>query len=212
MEPIVSEAIEAYATEHTTPLPPLLEELIAATGRDFAARAGMLSGPIVGSLLQTLVRATGAKRVLEIGMFTGFSALMMATALPEDGELVSCDVNPRTIAFAQSYFARSPHGRKIVVREGPALDTIKTVAGPFGFVFIDADKENYLAYYEATLPLLADGGLIAVDNVLWDGRVLDPKEETDRAIVAFNDRVRDDPRVACTLLSVRDGVMLIRPV
>ncbi len=207
---IVSDEIEAFATAHTAPLPPLLEELVAKTHKQMGERAGMLSGPIVGSLLQTLVAVTGARRVLEIGMFTGFSALMMAAALPDDGRLITCDVNPKTIAFAKHYFERSPHGHKIEVREGPALDTIATLGGPFDFVFIDADKENYAAYYDATLPLLSQRGIIAVDNVLWSGRVLNPKEESDRAMVAFNDHVRNDPRVACTLLSVRDGVMLIR--
>jgi caffeoyl-CoA O-methyltransferase len=207
---LVPEEIEQYATRHTTPRPPLLQELIATTQREMGELSRMLSGELEGMLLQTLVAATGARRVLEIGMFTGFSALMMASALPEDGRLITCDVNPKTIAIGRSFFDRSPHGRKIEVREGPALDTIKTLTGAFDFIFIDADKGNYTNYYEATVPLLAANGLIAVDNVLWSGRVLDPKEKDDRAIVAFNDHVQNDARVTNVMLTVRDGLTLIR--
>jgi caffeoyl-CoA O-methyltransferase len=170
----------------------------------------MLSGQSVGMLLQTLVFATGARRVLEIGMFAGMSAQYIAAALPEDGTLITCDVDPKAIALAREFFARSPDGKKIEVREGPALDTIKTLKGPLDLVFIDADKGNYTNYYEAVVPLMAPRGLIAVDNVLWSGNVLDPKTDDDRAIVAFNAHVRNDPRVACVLLPVRDGVMLVR--
>ena len=207
---LVPEEIEQYAARHTTPLPPLLQELVKTTQREMGELSRMLSGELEGTLLQTLVAATGARRVLEIGMFTGFSALMMAGGLPEDGKLITCDVNPKAIAVARSFFERSPHGRKIEVREGPALDTIKTLDGAFDFIFIDADKENYINYYEATLPLLAPNGLIAVDNVLWSGRVLDPKEESDRAMVAFNDHVQNDPRVSNVVLTVRDGLTLVR--
>jgi caffeoyl-CoA O-methyltransferase len=207
---LIPEQIEQYAAEHTSPLPPLLDELIAETHREFGERATMLSGRIEGTLLQMLVAATNAKRVLEIGMFTGFSAQMMAAALPDDGRIITCDVDPKAIAIAKRYFARSPHGHKIEVREGPALETLRSLAGPFDLIFIDADKGNYSNYYEAALPLLAPDGLIAVDNVLWSGRILDPKEPDDHAIVAFNDRVRADPRVSHVLLTVRDGLMLIR--
>jgi caffeoyl-CoA O-methyltransferase len=207
---LVPEEIEAYAARHTTPLPPLLDELIEATGKEFGPLATMLSGQLEGTLLQMLVFATGARRVLEIGMFTGFSAQMMASALPDEGQVVTCDVDPKAIAIAKSFLARSPYGRKIAVREGPALETLKTLDGPFDLIFIDADKGNYTNYYEAALPLLAPRGLIAVDNVLWSGKVLDPKDPDDRAIVAFNQHVRNDARVACVMLTVRDGVMLIR--
>jgi caffeoyl-CoA O-methyltransferase len=208
---IIDPKIEAYAAAHTTPMPPLLQELTSRTEEEFGERAGMLSGQLAGSLLQFLVAMSGARRVLEIGMFTGFSAQMMAAALPEDGRIVTCDVDPKAIGLAKEFYARGPHAGKIEVREGPALETLKTLeAGSFDFIFIDADKGNYGNYYEAALPLLAPGGTIAVDNVLWSGRVLDPKEDDDRAIVAFNERVRNDARVRCVLLTVRDGVMLIR--
>jgi caffeoyl-CoA O-methyltransferase len=211
-EPLVPDNVEAYAAAHTTPLTPLLQELVRTTEKETGALAGMLSGQVEGMLLQMLVACTGARRVLEIGMFTGFSAQMMAAALPDDGRLITCDINPKTIELAKSFFARNPHGHKIEVREGPALETMKTLDPPFDLIFIDADKGNYTNYYEAALPLLAPRGLIAVDNVLWSGRALDPKEPDDHAIAAFNDHVMADQRVSCVLLTVRDGVMLIRKV
>jgi caffeoyl-CoA O-methyltransferase len=207
---ITNPEIEAYAQAHTTPVPALLQELEKRTEQEFGGLARMLSGQSVGMLLQTLVFATGARRVLEIGMFAGMSAQYIAAALPDDGSLITCDVDPKAIALAREFFARSPDGKKIEVREGPALDTIATLKGPLDLVFIDADKGNYTNYYEAVVPLMAPRGLIAVDNVLWSGNVLDPKTDDDRAIVAFNAHVRNDPRVVCVLLPVRDGVMLVR--
>jgi caffeoyl-CoA O-methyltransferase len=204
------EGIEEYAAAHTTPLPGLLQELVATTQRETGERSVMISGQIEGHLLQTLVFVSGARRVLEIGTFTGFSAQMMAAALPEEGRVVTCDINPETLGIARRFLARSPHGSKVEIREGPALETMATLQGPFDLIFIDADKGNYTRYYEAALPLLAPRGLICVDNVLWSGRVLDPKSDDDRAIAAFNDNVRRDPRVTVVVLTVRDGVALIR--
>ncbi len=202
--------LEDYAVRHSTPLLPLLEELIATTQEKMGNRSLMLSGHLEGTFLQLLAASMGARRILEIGTFTGFSALMMAAALPDDGELITCDVDPEAIAVARSFFARSPQGSRIDIREGPALDTLKTLEGPFDLVFSDADKENYIGYYEAALPLLSPKGVIAVDNVLWMGRVLDPKDESDHAIVAFNEHVSGDERVWNVVLTLRDGVMLIR--
>lgn len=210
MQEIVPEPIEDYARAHTTPLPPLLDELMATTENEMGALSAMLSGQLEGTFLQMLIASMGAKRVLEIGTFTGFSAQMMAAALPEDGELITCDVNPKAIELAQSFFDRSPYGARIKVMQGPALDTLKTLTGTFNLIFIDADKPNYTNYYEAALPLLAPNGLIAVDNVLWSGRVLNPEGEQDEAIVSFNDHVQADDRVTNVILTVRDGIMLIR--
>ncbi len=168
-------------------------------------------GPIEATFLQVLAQAIGARRVLEIGTFTGFSTLMMAAALPDDGQVVTCDVDPEALAVARAFFARSPDGHKIEVREGPALDTLGTLAGPFDLVFVDADKPSYVAYYEASLPLLAPRGVIVADNVLWRGRVLQPETEDDRAVVAFAAHVQRDPRVTNVLLTTGDGMMLIRP-
>jgi caffeoyl-CoA O-methyltransferase len=207
---LVSEDVERYAMTHSTPLPPLLEELMEETRKEFGGLAMMLSGQLEGTLLQLLAHSVGARRILELGTFTGFSAQMMAAALPDDGEVITCDLNPKAIALARQYFERSPHGHKITVREGPALDTIKTLEGGFDLVFVDADKQNYVNYYEACLPLLSPNGLIVVDNVLWSGRVLDPQSDDDKAIVAFNTHAQADDRVTNVMLTVRDGIMLIR--
>ena len=207
---LVPEDIERYAVEHTTALPDYLQELTDYTYENMSIPQ-MLSGPIEGTLLQTLVWATGAKRVLEIGTFTGFSSQMMAAALPEDGILVTCDIDPKAAEVAREFYAKSPHGHKIDLRLGPALETLETLKDRvFDVVFIDADKTGYAAYYEKAIDLLAPRGVIAVDNVLWSGRVLDPQTDEDRAIAAFNERVKGDPRVRHVLLPIRDGVMLVR--
>jgi caffeoyl-CoA O-methyltransferase len=203
-------AIEDYAIRHSTSLPPLLSELIEETKREMGDRALMLTGQLEGYLLQLLVASVGAKRVLEVGMFTGFSAQMMAAALPEDGTIITCDIDAKAIEIAKRYFERSDQRQKFDIREGAALETIKTLQPPFDFVFIDADKANYLNYYEACLPLLSPEGLMAVDNVLWSGKVLEPEDDDTRAIVAFNQHVQQDARVTNVLLTVRDGIMLIQ--
>ncbi len=207
---LVPEEIEAYAQDHSTAVPPLLAELTQATHDKFGGLAMMLSGQVEGLLLQTLAASIGAKRVLEVGTFTGFSALMMAAALPDDGEIVTLELSPEHAAFARSFFERSPDGHKVRLIEGPALDSLQTLEGPFDLVFIDADKAGYLDYYEVALSMLSERGVIAIDNVLWSGNVLDPKEDNARAIVAFNDHVARDERVTHVLLTVRDGIMLVR--
>ncbi|MBX5483672.1 MAG: class I SAM-dependent methyltransferase [Myxococcaceae bacterium] len=207
MANIVIEALEEYARRHTEPPAPLLDELEVETRAKMTA-PGMQVGPLEGAFLRMLVRLCNARRVLEFGMFTGYSALMMAEGLPEDGELITCDIDPKAEEMARRYFAKSPHGKKIHIRMGPALETIRTLKGPFDLVFIDADKENYSAYFDAVLPLVRPHGLIVADNTLWSGRVLDPKSESDRAIVAFNEKVAKDPRVEKVQLTVRDGMTL----
>jgi caffeoyl-CoA O-methyltransferase len=208
---IVPQKIEGYCLRHTTVRDNLLRELEKYTNR-YCADAQMLIGPHEGSLLTMLVRLTGARRILEIGCFTGYSALCMAEALPAKGKLTTCEIKPEHAEIAQSFFDRSPHEHKIKLHLGPALETIAglPVLASFDFVFLDADKENYVNYYEAVLPRLQPGGLIVADNVLWSGRVLAPKNKTDRVLVAFNKHVRRDPRVECVMLPVRDGVSLIR--
>ena len=210
MTGVVPEAIEAYAAEHTTPPHPLLAEVAAET-RATEDGHGMMVGLLEGRFLETLVWLSGARRVLEIGCFTGYSALSMAGALPPDGTIVTCELDPERAA-ARRHFDASPWAEQIEIRVGPALDSIATQEGTFDLIFIDADKSNYLNYYEAVLPLLAGRGLIVADNVLWSGRVLDPADQTDEtvAIRQFNDRVRNDDRVTCVMATVRDGVLLIR--
>jgi len=211
MTGVVAAEIEAYAAEHTTPGHALLTEVEAET-RATQESHGMMVGLLEGRFLETLVWLSGARRVLEIGCFTGYSALSMAAALPRDGRIVTCEVDPERAATARRYFDASPWPSQIEVLVGPALDSIRTLVGPFDLVFIDADKVNYTNYYEAVLPLLADRGLIVADNVLWGGRVLEPDDQSDDtvAIRAFNDHVRDDNRVTCVMATVRDGVLLIR--
>lgn len=205
---LVPKEIEAYAVDHTSPLPGYIDELVKVT-HEKTTGAGMLSGPIEGMLLQFLVWASGARRVLEIGTFTGFSAQMMAAALPDDGRLITCDVNADSTVIAEEYWAKSPHGHKIELRMGPALETMATLDDVFDLVFIDADKENYTAYFDRALELLSPKGIVAIDNVLWSGRVLDPQDSSDRAIAALNDRIAGDPKLVHVLLPVRDGVMLV---
>lgn len=202
-----TDALGQYVQAHTSVPSPLLQELEQETRRDFE-RHRMLVGAVEGRLLALLVRLSGARRVLEIGMFTGYSALTMAEALPEDGRLLTCDLDERPAAVARKYFARSPHGHKIEIRMGPALETLATLEGPFDLAFIDADKESYVAYYERTMELLRPGGLILADNAFRGGRVLAPEDASDHALVQFNARVQSDPRVENLLLPVRDGVMM----
>lgn len=205
---LVPTDIEKYAQEHTEVPAPLFEELRQTTWERMSSPQ-MQVGRLEGTFLRMLVRMTRARRVLEIGTFTGYSALMMAEGLPDDGELLTCDLDPKAEAIARDFFARSPHGRKIALRMGPALETLKTLQGPFDLAFIDADKGSYSAYYDAVLPLLRTGGLLVADNTLWSGRVLHPQSPDDHAIVAFNDKVAADPRVEKVLLTVRDGMMLV---
>lgn len=203
--------IDRYATEHSTPEAPWLAALAEET-RATSESHGMMVGPLEGRFLEFLVWLAGARSVLEIGMFTGYSALSMAAALPADGRLVTCEIDPERAAIARRHFDGSPFADRIEIRVGPALDTLATLDGPFDLVFIDADKSNYSNYYDAVLPKLADRGIIAADNVLWSGRVLDAEDTSDdtEAIRAFNAKVRDDPRVVNVMVTIRDGVSLIR--
>ena len=208
---IVSEAIADYAEAHTSPPSPLLTELAEETQRTLRVPA-MLSGHVEGRLLELLVFAAGARRVLELGTYSGYSSLSMAAGLPPDGRIDTCEVDPANAEVARRYIARSPYADRITVHLGPALDTIAALEGEFDLVFIDADKVNYRNYYETVMPRLSARGLIAVDNTLWGGGVLE-EGDTDgetRAIIEFNDYVRHDPRVRCVLLTVRDGITLVR--
>jgi caffeoyl-CoA O-methyltransferase len=204
----IDEKIEEYAYQHTSHEGDLLRRLEEETYEQLEI-PHMTTGRVEAKFLKLLARLIGAQRILEVGTFGGYSALSMAEALPENGALITCDLDPVAIAMAKKYFSQSPHGNKITLLEGPALESIKTLVGPFDMAFIDADKENYSNYYEAILPLIRQGGLIAVDNVLWSGRVLDPQDASDKAIHAFNERVLQDQRVESVLLTVRDGLNCI---
>jgi caffeoyl-CoA O-methyltransferase len=212
MPEITDPAIEQYAAEHTSPESPLLLELAQAT-REFSKSSGMMVGQLEGRFLKMLVAAVGARRVLEIGTFTGYSALSMAEALPPSGQIITCELDRNHADMARRFIDRSPYADMIDVRVGPALETLRGLEGTFDFVFIDADKASYLDYYEQVLPMLSVGGLIAADNVLWSGRVIEQDDsECTTALRRFNDHVAADKRVECVMVPIRDGVMLIRRI
>jgi caffeoyl-CoA O-methyltransferase len=207
---IVEPRVEDYAEAHSSPDGELFERLAAET-REMSDMPAMMVGLVEGRFLGSLVRSTGAKRILELGTFTGYSSISMALALPDDGRLITCDVNPETTEIARRYAAEAGVVDRIEYRTGPALDTIAQLDGEFDLIFIDADKPNYLNYYEATLPKLAAHGLMILDNTLWSGRVADPEEDDDntRAIREINDHILADSRVENVLLTVRDGMNLV---
>lgn len=203
---------EHYATAHTTPEPELMQQLIRETNLAFTT-PGMLSGLLQGRLLQMLVQMMQPENILEIGTFTGYSAIYMASGLSPEGRLHTIDNNPEIADIAQKYMEKSGLSDKIITHQGNGLDVIPMLEGPFDLVFIDADKENYLNYYEAVLPKLRSGGFIIADNVLWYGKVLNPDSMEDketRGITAFNEHVRHDDRIEHLLLPIRDGLMMIR--
>ena len=202
---IIDPRVEEYAERFTTPHEALLAELSEATDAELGMTQ-MLTGPVAGRFLELLVWSAQPKRVLEIGTFSGHSALSMAAALPDGGRIDACELDPERAAVAQRFFDRSPHGSKIALHLGPGLETLERLVGDFDLVFIDAEKEGYIDYYEAVLPRLAPHGLIAADNTLAGGRVI----EGTPVIVEFNEHVRDDPRSVQVILSVRDGITLIR--
>ena len=211
MKSLVPAEIEAYAQAHSRPESEVRRALREETERTMEY-AQMVVGPLEGAFLQMMTQLVGAKRVLEIGMFTGYSALCFAEALPEDGSVITCEVDEKSAAMARRYVARSPHGRKITIRMGPALETMRTLTGPFDLIFIDADKTNYLNYYRRALDLLAPQGVILIDNVLWSGDVLKqpPPDASTAAIQELNRAVSADPRVTAVLVTIRDGVLVVR--
>jgi caffeoyl-CoA O-methyltransferase len=203
---LIDPQVDAYAEAHTTPSGELYQRLAAET-REKTTAPQMMVGEVEGRFLEFLVRLSGARRVLELGTFTGYSSLSMARGLPDGGRVTSCDVDPDTTAIARRYAEEAGLADRIEYRLGPALETIAQLEGPFDLVFIDADKPNYRNYYEAVLPKLADNGLIIADNALRDGRVLD--DDADEPMKEFNHHVLHDWRVDCVLLTVRDGMLLV---
>jgi caffeoyl-CoA O-methyltransferase len=169
-----------------------------------------MSGDSVGNFLKLIVEINNCKRILEIGTFTGYSALMMASALPDNGELITCDVNTKTSETAKNHWDKSPHGKKINSIIGPALETIKNIEGEFDLIFIDADKNNYSNYFEICKNRLSKNGLIIADNVLWSGKVLNPEDDQTKSIDSFNKLVNDDNEFWNTIVPIRDGLMIIK--
>ncbi len=212
MADLVLPAIEAYAAACSLPETSVRQKLREETERTMEL-ARMLVGPLEGAFLHLMARLVRAERVLEIGMFTGYSALCFAEAVPEQGRVVTCEVDEASAAVARRFFAQSPDGRKIDIRMGPALETMARLSGPFDVIFIDADKVNYVNYYRRAMDLLSPRGVILVDNVLWDGDVLlnPPPDDRTAAIQELNQVVAADARVTAVLATIRDGVWVITP-
>src|SRR5215212_8240844 len=201
---IVDPRIADYVERMSSPHEPLLAALSEET-RETLSAPGMLTGPVAGRFLELLVWAARPQRVLEIGTYSGHSALAMAAALPEGGRIETLEVSPRHAEFAQRWFDRSPHGDRIALHVGPALETIARLDGDFDFVFVDADKDGYIGYYDAVLPRLAERGLIVADNTLWSGDVVD---DADSPIARFNEHVARDPRPVSVILPVLNNITL----
>lgn len=211
MEKLVPSEIEAYAERHSMPESAICRVLREETQRTMEYPQ-MLVGPLEGAFLKMMTTLVGAKRVLEIGMFTGYSALCFAEAMPDDGVVITCEVSDKSAAVARRYFAQTSVGDKISIQMGPALETMGILSGPFDLIFIDADKINYLNYYRRALDLLSPNGVILIDNVLWSGEVLKqpPPDESTAAIQELNRAVSSDPRVTAVLVTIRDGVLVVR--
>ena len=212
---LVSEAVDHYLSNVIDRETPLQKRLREETAR--LPEAQMQIGPDQGAMMAMLVRLIGARRTLEVGTFTGYSTLAVASALPEDGKIIACDVSEEWTRIARRYWQEAGVAGRIDLRLGPARETLAGLlrdggADSFDFAFIDADKEEYDAYYESCLKLIRPGGLIAVDNALWSGAVADPaKNDAETAAIrTLNAKIRDDVRVEACLLTVGDGVMLAR--
>ena len=211
MKALVPADIEAYATAHSMKESDTCHALREVTQRQMDCPQ-MLVGPLEGGFLKMLTQLVRATHILEVGMFTGYSALCFAEALPEEGTVTTCEIDETSAALARRYFAKSPHGHKITVRMGPALETMRALSRRYDVIFIDADKQNYLNYYRRAKELLSPDGVIVIDNVLWDGDVLlnPAPDERTAAIQTLNRAVAGDPDVSAVLLTIRDGVFLIR--
>jgi caffeoyl-CoA O-methyltransferase len=207
---ITSEEIERYAEEHTTP-PTDLQRRLAEETRETLGAPQMLTGTVEGRLLEFLVFALRPRRVLELGTYSGYSSLAMAQMLPPGGHLDTCEVDETHADVARRYHEEAGVADRITIHRGPALETVERLEGEFDLVFVDADKPNYPAYYEALVPRLSAGGIMVLDNTLWSGRVAEPPDSPETEMfVELNARIASDPRVVAVMLTVRDGVTLVR--
>jgi caffeoyl-CoA O-methyltransferase len=211
MKDLVLPEIEAYAEAHSWAESDVCRALREDTYRSMEF-PNMVVGPLEGAFLKMMVQIVQAKRVLEMGTFTGYSALCFAEALPGDGQVITCDIDARSVALATTYWAKSPHGGKIQSRLGPAVETLATLSGPFEVIFIDADKINYLTYYRRALELIGPQGVILIDNVLWSGDVLQSEgiDPSTAAIQELNRIIAADRGVNAVLLTIRDGLFVVR--
>lgn len=208
---ITDQRIEEYSLRMTTNESERVKDLVASS-RSQLDYIDMLSGNLVGQILKMLIKISGAKRILEVGTFTGYSAVMMAEALPEDGELITIEMNILYQEVAERHFNRFDTKNKITLMKGNARELMKDLRGSFDLIFLDADKVSYAFYYEQALIRLKSGGLFVVDNVLWNGTVLDPADHKAEALDQFNRIVKQDERVEKVLLPVRDGLTVIRKI
>ena len=211
MKALVSSEIEAYATAHSMDESEVCRALRAETHRQTDCPQ-MLVGPLEGAFLKLVTQMVHASDVLEIGTFTGYSALCFAETIPGRGTVTTCEIDESSAALARRYFAMSPHGHKITIRMGPAIETMRALEHRYDLIFIDADKQNYVNYYRRAKELLTPDGVILIDNVLWDGDVLvqPPPDERTAAIQELNRVVASDPDVSAVLITIRDGVFLVR--
>ena len=207
---IVSDEIERYAEANTTP-PSELQRRLTEETRETLSSPEMLTGPVEGRLLEFLVFALRPPRVLELGTYSGYSTLSMASVLPPGGHIDTCEVDETHASVARRYLDEAGVGDRVTIHPGPALETIERLEGEYDLVFIDADKLNYPAYYEALVPRLSPHGIMVLDNTLWSGRVAEaPDSPETEMFVALNARIAADPRVVAVMLTVRDGVTLVR--
>ena len=205
---LLTENIHRYCKEHTASDNRLLSELEKYTW-DNEDVPQMISGQMVGKFLQSIIRMLAAQKIVEVGTFTGYSALQMAEAIPLHGEIHTCELMKKHAATAQSFFNKSDYGKKITIHEGPALKSLEILkAGNFDMAFIDADKSNYLEYYKRCLVLIRAGGVIILDNMLWSGSVIDPNDDDSKALRKAGDYIQEDNRVFNMLFPIRDGLML----
>ncbi len=211
MKELVLPAIEAYAEAHSWAESDVCRALREETCRRMEFPQ-MVVGPLEGAFLKMMAQMVQAKRVLEVGTFTGYSALCFAEALPDDGRVITCDIDEQSVALAKTYWAKSPYGGKIEVRLGPAIETLDTLSGPFDLIFVDADKMNYLKYYRRALELMGPRGVILIDNVLWSGDVLKSKDvdSSTAAIQELNRIIAADQGIKAVLVTIRDGIFVVR--
>ena len=207
---LISKEIEQYCLDQSQADTGLLKDLVNKTLKEEKIPQ-MLSGPLVSGLLQLLIKITGAKKILEIGMFTGYSTLKMAEALPKDGEIHTCELMEKHVKTAENWFKKSNDGYKIVIHQGKAINQLDTFKiGSFDLIFIDADKINYPEYYRRSTALLKVGGISVLDNMLWNGEVLNPKDDNAKALRETAELIKNNHRLESLLLPVRDGILIYR--
>ena len=204
---LVPEAIETYARQHTAAESEVMKSLREATYAE-TSLPQMLSGPLVGQTLRMLCRLSGGGLAVEVGTFTGYASLWIAGGLNPTGRLVTLDVSEESTDIAQRYWAEDALGSQITLKLGPAADSIKALEGPIDFAFIDADKVGYIEYYELIMERMRPGGVFVADNVLWSGRVLEPSDASDHALVDYAQHVTQDPRSEQVMMTLRDGLLV----